>query len=71
MDDAAVSALALAVRQGDRRALARALTIVENRWEGWLELMSALQAPSRRTKVIGCCRRPKTEPLLRAVPIQN
>lgn len=53
MDDAAVSALALAVRQGDRRALARALTIVENRWEGWLELMSALQDPSRRAKVIG------------------
>ena len=53
MDKAGARRLAQAVRAGDRRALARAATMVENRWHGWLALLEALQSPQRRAKVVG------------------
>ncbi|MBI5720514.1 MAG: methylmalonyl Co-A mutase-associated GTPase MeaB [Burkholderiales bacterium] len=53
MDQAAAARLAQAVLQGDRRALARALTVVENRWAGGSDLMSILRSRRGCAKVIG------------------
>lgn len=53
MDEAVAARLARAVLQGDRRALARALSVVENRWPGWSELMAVLHAHAGSAKVIG------------------
>jgi LAO/AO transport system kinase len=41
------------LRSGDRRALARAISTVENRSNGWLELLKALFPYSGKARVIG------------------
>jgi LAO/AO transport system kinase len=41
------------IRSGDPRALARAISIVENRAPGWSELLKALFAHSGKARVIG------------------
>lgn len=53
MDETAAARLAHAVLRGERRALARALSVVENRWPGWSELMAVFRAHSGSAKVIG------------------
>lgn len=45
--------LARATIARDRRALARLLTLVENRWSGWLEAMTLLYPSTGRARVIG------------------
>lgn len=47
------SALISAVRSGDARALARAISIVENRVAGWSDLMKAAFLHSGKARVIG------------------
>src|SRR3546814_8934057 len=49
--------LAAAVRAGDRRALARAITLVESRSE---EHTSELQSPMRSTYAVFCLKKNKT-----------
>ncbi len=51
--DAAHSTLISAVRAGDVRALARAISLVENRAPGWSDLLKALFPHSGRARVIG------------------
>ena len=51
--DAAHSNLISAVRAGDVRALARAISTVENRGPGWCDLLKALFHHSGRARVIG------------------
>jgi len=51
--DAAHSNLISAVRSGDVRALARAISTVENRAPGWSDLLKALFPHSGRARVIG------------------
>lgn len=47
------SALISALRSGDARALARGISIVENRASGWSDLLKALFPHSGRARVIG------------------
>src|SRR4029077_16733809 len=42
-----------ALRSGDPRALARAISIVENRTPGWSDLLKALYPHSGKARVIG------------------
>lgn len=46
-------ALARAVVGGDRRAVARLLTVVENRWPGWLDALAILYARCGRARLVG------------------
>lgn len=46
-------ALTLAVIAQDRHALARLLTVVENRWPGWLESMAFLYPQCGRARLVG------------------
>lgn len=48
-----VIGLARATIARDRRALARLLTVVENRWPGWLEAMTLLYPSTGRARIIG------------------
>ena len=48
-----VATLARAVIADDRRAMARLLTVVENRWPGWLEAMTFLYPHCGRARLIG------------------
>ena len=51
--DANHSPLISAIRSGDARALARAISMVENRAPGWSELLKALFPHSGKARVIG------------------
>ena len=39
--------------QGDRRAMARLISVVENRWDGWLNIMRALHPHAASARLIG------------------
>jgi LAO/AO transport system kinase len=47
------SALISAVRSGDARALARAISIVENRSQGWSDLLKALFPHTGKARILG------------------
>lgn len=57
---AAAVVLAAAVLRGERRAVARLASIVENRWAGWLDAMEHLHPHCGRARVIGITGAPGT-----------
>ncbi len=50
---AQVSPLVSSLLQGDRRAMARLISVIENRWDGWLDIMRALHPHAARARLIG------------------
>jgi LAO/AO transport system kinase len=51
--EAHIQSLAAEVRAGDPRALARAISIVENRSDGWLAFLKAIFPSTGKAKVLG------------------
>ena len=51
--EAYIQSLAVEVRTGDARALARAISIVENRSEGWIGFLKAIFPATGKAKIFG------------------
>ena len=51
--EAHIQFLAAEVRAGDPRALARAISIVENRSDGWIGFLKAIFTSTGKAKILG------------------
>lgn len=50
---AQIDRLVTGLVQGDRRAMARLISVVENRWDGWLDSMRALHPHAAKARLVG------------------